>query len=518
MSYLLYIITGIVGLLLGAFAAFLWSSVAERRRSTELRAQAEKALAEAKEEARKILERAERDAAERWERERREFERETRAERKELEAERRKLAEAQLELEKARESLNNKERSLKEFQKSLRQKEKALLAREQRIEERNREVISRLEHVARMTREEAREELMKSIESHVRYEAAQMAYRIKEEARLKAEREAKEIIASAIQRCAASHAAETTVTVVPLPSDDIKGRIIGREGRNIRAFEAATGVEVIIDDTPEAATLSSFDPVRREIARITMEALIKDGRIHPARIEEVVEKAKAEFDKHVREVGQNTLLELGLSNMNPELVAIVGRMKFRSSYGQNLLQHSIEVARLSGLMASELGLDAERARRAGLLHDIGKTSELEGPHAIIGAQIAKRLGEDDLVVNAIAAHHEDESPTSPIAVLVAAADAISGARPGARRETLEAYIKRIERLEEIAAAHPGVEASYAMQAGRELRVIVEAESVSDAEAMELAKSIAEEVEASMEYPGQIKVVVIRETRAVEYAR
>ncbi|MGC8893753.1 MAG: ribonuclease Y [candidate division WOR-3 bacterium] len=518
MNYLLYTIVGIVGLIVGAFIAFLWASLAERRRSNEARIQAEKALVEAKEEARRILERAEKDAAERWERERREFERQTRAERKELEAERRQINDARLEIEKLRDSLNSRERSLRDFQKNLKQKEKALSAREQRIEEKNRGVISRLEHVARMTRDEAREELMKSIESHVRYEAAQMAYRIKEEARLKAEREAKEIIASAIQRCAASHAAETTITVVPLPSDDIKGRIIGREGRNIRAFEAATGVEVIIDDTPEAATLSSFDPVRREIARITMESLIKDGRIHPARIEEVVEKAKRDFENYVREVGQNTLLELALSDMNPELIVIVGRMKFRSSYGQNLLQHSLEVARLSGLMASELGLDADRARRAGLLHDIGKTSEMEGPHATIGAQMAKRLGEEDLIVNAIAAHHEDESPLTPIAVLVAAADAISGARPGARRETLEAYIKRIEKLEEIAAAHPGVEASYAMQAGRELRVIVEAENVSDAEAMDLAKSIAEEVEASMEYPGQIKVVVIRETRAIEYAR
>ncbi len=518
MDYLLYIFVGIAGLLVGAFVAFLWASVGVKRRVKEAREQAEKSLAEAKEEAHRILDRAEREARERWERERREFERQTRNERKELELERKELNDARLEIEKLRDSLNNRERSLRDFQKNLKQKEKALSSREQRIEEKNKEVISRLEHVARMTRDEAREELMKSIESHVRYEAAQMAYRIKEEARLKAEREAKEIIASAIQRCAASHAAETTVTVVPLPSDDIKGRIIGREGRNIRAFEAATGVEVIIDDTPEAATLSSFDPIRREIARITIEALIKDGRIHPARIEEVVEKARKDFDIHVREVGQNTLLELALSDMNPELVAIIGRMKFRSSYGQNLLQHSIEVARLAGLMASELGLDADRAKRAGLLHDIGKTSDMEGPHATLGAQMAKRLGEDDLIVNAIAAHHEDESPMTPIAVLVAAADAISGARPGARRETLEAYIKRIEKLEEIAAAHSGVEASYAMQAGRELRVIVEAENVSDAEAMDLAKSIAEEIEAGMEYPGQIKVVVIRETRAVEYAR
>ncbi len=518
MNYLLAIITGLVCLLLGAFFAFLWASVGIKRRIAEAKTQAEKALSEAKEEARRIVERAEKEATERWERERREFERQTRAERRELELERKQLSEARIEIEKLKDSLNSRERYLRDLQKNLKQKEKALSAREQRIEERNRDVIKRLEQVARMTRDEAREELMKSIESQVRYEAAQMAYRIKEEARLKAEREAKEIIASAIQRCAASHAAETTVTVVPLPSDDIKGRIIGREGRNIRAFEAATGVEVIIDDTPEAATLSSFDPVRREIARITLEALIKDGRIHPARIEEIVEKAKSEFEGYVREIGQNILLELGISDMNPDLVAIVGKMKFRSSYGQNLLQHSIEVARLAGLMASELGLDAEKARRAGLLHDIGKTSEMEGPHAPLGAQMAKRLGEDDLIVNAIAAHHEDESPASPIAVLVAAADAISGARPGARRETLEAYIKRIERLEEIAAAHPGVEASYAMQAGRELRVIVEAESVSDAEAMELARSIAQEVEASMEYPGQIKVVVIRETRAIEYAR
>ncbi len=518
MNAVYILLSAITGLAIGALAVFLWTSVANKRKIEQASAKAEKMVEEAKSEAQRIVSRAEREAKERWDRERQDFERRTRSERKDIERQRNQLQDMRIELEKKADAIKQKENSLREFQRNLKQKEKALIKREQKIEDKNREVISRLEHVARMTRQEAKQELIKSIESQVRYEAAQMAYRIKEEARVKAEREAKEIIASAIQRCAASHAAETTVTVVQLPSDDIKGRIIGREGRNIRAFEAVTGVEVIIDDTPEAVTLSSFDPVRREIARLALVSLIKDGRIHPSRIEELVEKARVDFDTHVKEVGANAVLELGLANLSEEMVSVVGKMKYRSSYGQNLLQHSIEVARLAGFMAAELDLDVEKAKRAGLLHDIGKTSDTEGPHALVGAQMAKRMGEDDIVVNAIAAHHEDESPQTPIAVLIAAADAMSGARPGARRETLEAYIKRIEKLEEIATAHPGVDASYAMQAGRELRVIVQADRISDAQAMELARSIAEEVEENMEYPGQIKVVVIRETRSVEYAR
>ncbi len=505
----------LLGLLAGGLAGYGFAKKALERQAAEAGRTAEEIIKRAKEDAKRALEEAELKAKERLAA----AEEQARKLRRDLERQRRELKDKAYELERKAKDLKEQEKRLSDKDKVLRQKERALSARERKLAERENEVIQRLEQVARMTRDEAREVLLKQIESQVRYEAAQMAYKIKEEARLKAEREAKEIIATAIQRCAASHTAETTVTVVNLPSDDIKGRIIGREGRNIRAFEAATGVEVIIDDTPEAVILSSFDPVRREIARIAMEALVRDGRIHPARIEEAVERAKAEFDERVREIGQETIVDLGITDMKPELVEYVGRLKFRSSYGQNLLQHSIEVAKLSALMAAELGLDVDKAKRAGLLHDIGKlVPDVETPHALLGAQIAKRYGEDEIVVNAIAAHHEDTDPLSPIAVIVAAADAISGARPGARRETLEAYLKRIEKLEEIASAYPGVEAAYAMQAGREVRVIVEASRVSDAQAMEIAREIAQEIEEHLEYPGQIRVVVIRETRAVEYAK
>ncbi len=506
---------GLLGLAVGSFAGYLFAKRDLERRAAEAGRTAEGIVARAKEDAKRIVEEAELKAKERLA----SAEEQARKMRRELDRQRRELKDQAYELEKKAKELRDQERKLTDKDKILRQKERALSARERKLTERENEVVQRLEQIARMTRDEAREVLLKQIESQVRYEAAQMAYKIKEEARAKAEREAKEIIATAIQRCAASHTAETTVTVVSLPSDDIKGRIIGREGRNIRAFEAATGVEVIIDDTPEAVILSSFDPVRREIAKIAMEALVRDGRIHPARIEEVVEKARAEFDERVREIGRQVIVDLGITDMKPELVEYVGRLKFRSSYGQNLLQHSIEVAKLAALMAAELGLDVEKAKRAGLLHDIGKlVPDVEMPHALIGAQIAKRHGEDEVVVNAIAAHHEDVDPLSPIAVIVAAADAISGARPGARRETLEAYLKRIEKLEEIASAYPGVEAAYAMQAGREVRVIVQAERVNDAQAMEMARQIAQEIEEHLEYPGQIRVVVIRETRAIQYAK
>ncbi|RLI11938.1 ribonuclease Y [Candidatus Bathyarchaeota archaeon] len=506
---------GLLGLAFGGFAGYLFAKRDLERRAAEAGRTAESIVAQAKEDAKRIVEEAELKAKERLA----SAEEQARKMRRELERQRRELKDQAYELEKKAKELKDQERRLTDKDKILRQKERALSARERKLAERENEVVQRLEQIARMTRDEAREVLLKQIESQVRYEAAQMAYKIKEEARAKAEREAKEIITTAIQRCAASHTAETTVTVVSLPSDDIKGRIIGREGRNIRAFEAATGVEVIIDDTPEAVILSSFDPVRREIAKIAMEALVRDGRIHPARIEEVVEKARAEFDERVREIGRQVIVDLGITDMKPELVEYVGRLKFRSSYGQNLLQHSVEVAKLAALMAAELGLDVEKAKRAGLLHDIGKlVPDVEMPHALIGAQIAKRHGEDEVVVNAIAAHHEDVDPLSPIAVIVAAADAISGARPGARRETLEAYLKRIEKLEEIASAYPGVEAAYAMQAGREVRVIVQADRVSDAQAMEMARQIAQEIEENLEYPGQIRVVVIRETRAIQYAK
>jgi ribonuclease Y len=510
----------LLGLAIGITSGFLIFRFFYLKGIEEAQSSAEKILEEAKREAQTLKKTAEIQAKDYWFKQRKKFEKEINEEKKNVEKEKRKLQEKELQLDKRAESILRKEKELKAEEKALSERERSLRAKERRLEQLIEEETKKLEEVARLTREEAKSELLRSLESQARYEAAQIIYRMREEAKEKAEREAREIIASAIQRCAAAHTAETTVSVVPLPSDDMKGRIIGREGRNIRAFEAATGVEVIIDDTPEAVTLSSFDPVRREIARLALEKLVQDGRIHPARIEEVVDKVKEEFNEHLRLIGEEVALELGIGGLHSELLILIGKMKFRTSYGQNLLQHSKEVAHLAGLMAAELDLNTEAAKRAGLLHDIGKLAELgqDGPHAVVGAQIAKKYGESDLVVNAIAAHHEEEEARSPIALLVAASDAISGSRPGARRESIEAYIKRIERLEEIANSYPGVEKAYAIQAGREIRIMVQADKVSDIEAFELAREIAKKIEEDLEYPGQIKVTVIRETRAVEFAR
>ncbi len=510
----------ITGVTIGSIIGFYIFKRSYLKRLQETRETVEHLIEQAHKEANSIKRAAEIQAKDYWFKERARFEQETQAERREIEKHKRQIEEKELQLDKQLETVRRRERELDKLERELKEREKILHAKETRLDELIAEETRKLEEVARLTREEAKAELMRSIETQARYEAAHLVYRIREEAKERAEKEAKEIIADAIQRCAAVHTAETAVSVVSLPSDDMKGRIIGREGRNIRAFEAATGVEVIIDDTPEAVTISGFDPIRREIARLALEKLIQDGRIHPARIEEVVARVKSEFDDYVKMIGEETVLELGIGGVHPELLTIIGKMKFRTSYGQNLLQHSKEVARLAGIMAGELNLNVDLAKRAGLLHDIGKTAEQgqEGPHALIGAQMAKRYGENEIVVNAIASHHGDVEPQSVIAVIVAAADAISGARPGARRESLEAYIKRIEKLEEIAAGYPGVERAYAIQAGRELRVIVEAEKVSDVAAFELAREIAHRIEQELEYPGQIKVTVIREMRAVEYAK
>lgn len=377
-----------------------------------------------------------------------------------------------------------------------------------------------LERISSLTSEEAKEILLEEVRKEVSHDAALMIKDIESKAKEEADKKAREIITTAIQRCAADHVSESTVHVVALPNDEMKGRIIGREGRNIRTLETLTGVDLIIDDTPEAVILSSFDPIRREVARIALEKLIVDGRIHPARIEEMVERAKKDVENDIKEEGEQATLETGVHGLHPEIIRLLGRLKYRTSYGQNVLKHSIEVAYLASVMASELGLDVNLSKRAGLLHDIGKAidQEQEGPHALIGGDFAKKYHESPLVVNAIAAHHGDVEMMSLEAVLVQAADAISAARPGARRETLEAYIKRLEKLEEIANSYEGVDKSYAIQAGREIRIMVKPEQLDDAGSIELARDLAKSVEEQLEYPGQIKINVIREIRAVDFAK
>lgn len=481
---------------------------------------AEKIVSEAKREAGTYKKVAEIEIKEQREKTRETFQKETREQRRELSQLEKKISDKDANLDRKSNFLIKKEKDLSKRERDIILKEKMVKAKDERYSQLIEEENLKLERIAGMTKEQAKQRLMSNLEERARYEAAQMMKEIKDRAKEQADREAKEIITVAIQRCATDHVVESTVSVVSLPSDEMKGRIIGREGRNIRAFETATGVEVVIDDTPEAVALSGFDPIRREIARIALEKLVTNGRIHPGRIEEVVQKTEREMEEIVKGIGEETVLEVGLAGVHPELVNLIGRLRYRTSYGQNVLQHSKEVAYIAALMAQELNFDSEEAKRAGLLHDIGKAIDqsVEGTHATIGADIAGKYGESPLIVNAISAHHEDVEPESPLAVLIQAADAISGARPGARRETLEAYVKRLERLEEIAGAFSGVEKSYAIQAGREVRIIVEPEKITDLQAAELAAQVAKRIEAELKYPGQIKVTVLRETRAVDYAK
>lgn len=479
----------------------------------DAKAEAGKITAQAREESKRVLKEAILEAKEQDLKLRNDFDRETKEKRAELQRAEQRLTQKE-------DSLDKKIEALDEQKAKIEAHEEKLGALQQKLDSQHELMVQELERVAQLTRDEAKKALTEEILDDTRRETAKTVREMEQQAKDEAEINAKKIISLAIQKCAADQASELTVSVVPLPSDDMKARIIGREGRNIRALENATGIELIIDDTPEVVILSGFDPVRREIARVSLERLISDGRIHPARIEETVEKVTRDIDVQIREAGESAVYEVGIFGLHPELVKLIGRLKFRTSYGQNVYKHSIEVATLAGLMAAELGLDVNFAKRAGLLHDIGKAvdQEQEGTHVQIGAELAKKYKENANIVNAIMAHHGDVEPKTIEAVLIQAADAISGARPGARRETGTNYVKRLERLEAIASSFPGVEKSYAIQAGREVRVIVKPDQVDDAQALFLSKDIAKKIESELEYPGQIKVNVIREFRSVEYAK
>lgn len=498
---------------------FFFRRAAERV-TAQAQREAEGTLAAANREADAKLKEAELAAREKLLQARGEFEKASRRQRNELEKMEKRLLQKEDTVQRASDELRRGEKSLGKRERKLTARESAFETRHKELEEMILVQTGKLEQIAGLTAQQAKEELVEAMQTEARMEAARMVKRIDDEAREKAAREAQRIVGMAVQRAASDYVSETTVSVVMLPNDDMKGRIIGREGRNIRAIEAATGVDLIVDDTPEAVIVSGFDPFRREIARTALERLIADGRIHPARIEEVVEKVKAELDQKIRQEGESALLELNLPNVHQELVRLLGRLRYRTSYGQNVLQHSKEVAFLAGTMAAELKANIQVAKRAGLLHDIGKAvdREMEGTHLEIGIDLLRKYGEREDVVHAMACHHGDYDPETVEAVLVTAADALSAARPGARREILETYVKRLEALEELASSFKGVQKSYAIQAGREVRVIVDSKKISDDQAIWLSRDIAGKVESELTYPGQIKVTVIRETRSIEFAK
>ncbi len=513
------IISVAIGISLGIVLGLLYKRSIRAQRSALIK-EKEELIAEAKKAADVIRKEAAVEAKDLVYQAKSEAEKELRERRHELNQLDRRLRQKEENLERRITQSEKREHDLNKREKDFNAKERALQDRENHYTQIIKEQTTVLEGMSGLSAAEARQELIRRVEEETRFETSKLAKRIEDEAKEQAEKKAKEIVSLAIQRYASDYVADGTVTAVSLPNDEMKGRIIGREGRNIRALEAATGVDLIVDDTPELVTLSGFDPVRREIARISLERLIADGRIHPTRIEEIVEKAKKEVDATIKEEGEKAVFDLGLSGIHPEIIKLLGRLKYRTSYGQNMLQHSREVAYLAGMMASELGVDIKLAKRGGILHDIGKAvdHEIEGSHQEIGANIAKKYGENYKVVNAISVHHGDEEPSTVEAALVAAADALSAARPGVRRESIENYLKRLEKLEQMAMSYSGVEKCYAIQAGREVRIIVKPENVTDEMASMLSRDLSKKIEAEMTYPGQIKVTVIRESRFVEYAK
>ena len=502
-----------VGAIIGLALGFIIDRFLINTKARKAAQDAENLVAHAEKEAESLKKEALLEAKDEIYQRRSEAEAEEKNRRKEIAALENRLVQREETIDRRMESVDKREHQLSSQAGQLAKQEETLIAAQN-------EVTARLERVASMTADEAKTELLRTLEEEVSREASALIRDIEAQAKDEADRRARRVIGLAIQRVAADHTAEATVSVVHIPTDEMKGRLIGREGRNIRAFEQITGINLIIDDTPETVVLSSFDPVRREVGRIALETLITDGRIHPARIEEMFNKAEKLVNEQIQRDGEQATFDASVNGLHPELVRTLGRLRFRTSYGQNVLGHSLEVSWLAGVMAEELGADVELAKRAGLLHDLGKAidHEVEGPHAVIGAELAKRMGENPEVVHIIEAHHNDVEPQTVEAVLVQAADAISASRPGARRETLESYVKRLEKLEAVANAHGGVEKTYAMQAGREVRIMVQPDEVSDSDAVILARDIAKEIEEQLEYPGQIKVMVVRESRAVDYAK
>lgn len=515
-----YIVIFIVGLALGAGVGLMIKGKAAENKVKDAEAEAAKIISNAEREAETKRKEAMLEAKDKFYQARTDFEKETRDKRQDLQNQERRLTQKEENLEKKVDVVDKREIDTIRREKEVIAREKVAQEKEERYEAGLREQRELLEKIASMTAEEAKRQLMLSMEDEAKFEAAKTIKRIEDEAKEEADKKAKHLISLAIQRYASDYVAEATVSVLNLPNDEMKGRIIGREGRNIRAIEAATGIDLIIDDTPEAVILSCYDPFRREIAKLTIERLIQDGRIHPARIEEIAEKVKKELEGTMKEEGERAAFDLGIHNLHPDIIKLVGRLKYRTSYGQNMLMHSREVAYFAGIMAAELGVDQKLARRAGLLHDLGKAvdHEVEGTHHVIGGDLAKKYGENAKVINAIMTHHGDGEPNCVESVLVAAADALSAGRPGVRRETLESYLKRLEALETAANSFKGVEKSYAIQAGREIRIIVKPEDLSDAHAAQLSRDIAKKIEAELSYPGQIKVTVVRESRYVEFAK